>query len=44
MTAPLCQFDEGYTGDGAEVLGWIDVWLETLTRAVTALDGQGGAA
>jgi hypothetical protein len=32
------EFDEGYTGDGGQVLGWIDVWLDTIAGAVAALD------
>jgi hypothetical protein len=32
------QFDPGYPGDGAQVLGWIDAFLDTLADATAALD------
>jgi hypothetical protein len=37
------EFDEGYMGDGGQVLGWIDVWLDALAAAATELDGAGKA-
>jgi hypothetical protein len=37
------QFDDLYTGDGAEVLAWIDVWLDTIAEAAAELDGAGKA-
>jgi hypothetical protein len=38
------QFDDLYAGDGGVVLAWINVWLDTIARAVASIDGQGGAA
>jgi len=32
------EFDAGYEGDGAQVLGWIDVFLDTIASATAALD------
>ncbi len=32
------EFDDLYAGDGGVVLGWIDVWLDTLADAATTLD------
>jgi hypothetical protein len=32
------QFDDLYAGDGGVVLAWIDVWLDTIAGAVSALD------
>jgi hypothetical protein len=32
------QFDVGYEGDGASVLGWIDAFLNTMAAAVSELD------
>jgi hypothetical protein len=34
------EFDPGYPGDGEEVLGWIDAWLDTLAGAIAALDKE----
>jgi len=32
------EFDAGYEGDGAQVLGWIDAFLDTIASATAALD------
>jgi hypothetical protein len=32
------EFDDGYTGDGGVVLGWIDVFLDTIACATATLD------
>jgi hypothetical protein len=37
------QFDDLYADDGGVVLGWIDVWLDTLADATAELDGAGKA-
>jgi hypothetical protein len=31
------EFDSGSEGDGAETLGWVDVFLETIADATAAL-------
>ena len=31
------KFDDIYASDGGIVLGWIDVWLNTIATAVAAL-------
>jgi hypothetical protein len=37
------QFDEGYEGDGGQVLAWIDAFLGTMAVAVSELDRAGKA-
>jgi hypothetical protein len=37
------EFDAGYEGDGAQVLGWIDVFLDTIVDAATELELAGKA-
>jgi hypothetical protein len=32
------EFDPGCAGDGAEVMGWIDAFLDTIAGAIAALD------
>ena len=32
------QYDGGYEGDSAVVLGWLDIFLNTIASAVSGLD------
>ena len=37
------EFDDLYEGDGAVMLAWIDVWLDTIAKASDQIDQAGKA-